>query len=197
MLCLLPPSDLHHMVPYARRRLTVAGMSSIRGLNDRVIGNLRVLLLEMIASGVVATAFLDLWQRLLRLLTGLPAGNWAFVGRWFVHALRGRFMHSPIAASPEVPNELPIGWVFHYAVGVVYGVVYVLLLRYGLGLEPTLLNGLVFGVLSTVVPWFFFMPVMGAGVLGSKTPAPLKACLQALASHAAFGLGLAVGAMVV
>ncbi len=153
--------------------------------------------LEMIASGVVATAFMDLWQRLLRLVTGLPAANWGLVGRWFVHALRGRLMHDPIASAPAVRDEVRIGWIFHYAVGVVYGVVYVMLLRHGLEIEPSLLNGLVFGVLSVVVPWFFFMPAMGAGLLARKTPAPLTACLQALASHTVFGLGLVVGALLV
>ena len=77
--------------------------------------------------------------------------------------------------SGDQRNELAIGWIGHYAVGILYGFVYVPLMRNGLGLEPSLLNGLVFGVLSTVVPWFFFMPAMGAGVLANKAPNPLLA----------------------
>ncbi len=156
-----------------------------------------MIVLEILASGVVATAFLDLWQRLLRWVTGLPTANWGLVGRWFVHALGGRLMHDPIASAPAVPGEVRIGWIVHYATGVVYGLIYLILLRRGLGVEPSILNGLIFGVLSVVVPWFFFMPAMGAGMLGSKTPAPLKACLQSLGSHTAFGLGRAVGASLV
>lgn len=154
-------------------------------------------MLEMIVSGLVATAFLDIWQRILHATAGLPPSNWALVGRWFVNAGRGTFFHDAIAKKPEEPNELAIGWAGHYLVGILYGFVYVPLMRHGLGLEPSLLNGLVFGIASTVVPWFFFMPAMGAGVLGRNTPRPPVACLQALAGHTAFGLGLAVGAILV
>jgi hypothetical protein len=156
-----------------------------------------VSVLEMVVSGVVATIFLDLWQRLLQAITGWPAANWSLVGRWFVHAFRGKFFHAAIADQPEEPHELAIGWIGHYATGIVYGFVYVPLMREVFGVEPSLLNGLVFGAISVVVPWFFFMPAMGSGVLGRNTPNPPRACFQSLASHTSFGLGLAVGAMVV
>ena len=154
-------------------------------------------ILEMIASGLVATLFLDLWQQALRLATGLPASNWALVGRWFVHAGRGKFFHDAIAKEPPEPNETAIGWIGHYIVGVAYGPIYIGLLRYGFGVEPDIANGLMFGALSVVVPWFFFMPAMGAGMLALKTPAPATARLQALAGHTVFGLGLAAGSMLV
>jgi hypothetical protein len=153
--------------------------------------------LEMVVAGVVATAVLDIWQRVLRLATGLPVSNWALVGRWFANAAKGTLFHKAIADAPPVHNELAIGWIGHYAVGIAYGVAYVLLMRRVLGVEPSLVNGLVFGVASVVVPWFFFMPAMGAGVLGRNTPNPRRACLMALAAHAMFGLGLAAGAMIV
>lgn len=151
---------------------------------------------KMIASGIVATACLDLWQIGLRAATGWPVSNWGFVGRWFVHAGRGTIYHASIAAAAPVPNEVAIGWIGHYATGIVYGVVYVGLLR-GLGIEPTILNGLVFGMLSVVVPWFFFQPAMGAGVMGANTPSPARASLQSFLSHTAFGFGLGLGAVLV
>jgi hypothetical protein len=154
-------------------------------------------LVEIVVSGLFCSLFLDIWQQALKAATGLPAGNWALVGRWFVEAGKGRIFHDPIAKAPPHPNELVIGWIGHYAVGVLYGLVYVVLIEDVLGLQPGIVNGLVFGAASVVVPWFFFMPAMGAGVLGSKTPRPLVASLQSLGSHTACGLGLAVGAMLV
>jgi hypothetical protein len=153
--------------------------------------------LEMIASGVAATALLDIWQRVLHAATGIPPSNWALVGRWFTQAARGTFFHKAIADVAAAPNELAIGWIGHYAVGILYGFIYVPLMRNGLGLEPSLLNGLVFGAASVVVPWFFFMPAMGSGVLGANTPDPRRACLLAFIGHVVFGLGLALGAMAV
>jgi len=155
-------------------------------------------LLEMIASGFVATVFLDVWQLALNRLTGLPISNWSLTGRWFVQASKGVFFHKAIAEKPEAPRERLIGWIGHYVVGIGYGFVYVPLLRNLLQVEPgSWLNGLIFGIASVVVPWFFFMPAMGAGVMGRNTPNPLRACLMSMASHIAFGLGLAAGVMIV
>lgn len=148
-----------------------------------------------VVAGVVATLALDLWQRALLAWKGIPPSNWALVGRWFVEAFKGRLFPGKVAELPAQPNELTIGWIGHYAVGVIYGFVYLWTLAI-IGSEPSLLNGLVFGALSTVVPWFFFMPAMGAGRLGEHTPDPKKACLLAFLAHCAFGIGLAVGAII-
>lgn len=155
------------------------------------------MILECIVSGVVATLFLDIWQQILKAATGLPASNWGMVGRWFAGAAKGEFFRGPVAQKPPVANEAAIGWIGHYATGIVYGFVYVPLMRYGLKIEPSLINGLVFGAVSVVVPWFFFMPAMGAGVMAKNAPKPIIPCLQSFASHVAFGLGLAVGAILV
>jgi len=148
-----------------------------------------------VVSGVVATLFLDLWQRLLQAVAGIPPSNWALVGRWFVAAGRGRLFHRAIADEPAAANELAIGWICHYAVGILYGFVYLAVIVVMLGGEPGLVNGLVFGALSVIVPWFFFMPAMGAGVMGANTPQPTRAALLALLAHCVFGIGLAAGAM--
>ena len=150
---------------------------------------------EMVVSGVVATALMDLWQRLLKAVAGVPTSAWGLVGRWFGHAFRGKLFHDPIAKAAPVPNELAIGWIGHYATGIAYGFVYVPLMRAGFGVEPSIVNGLAFGAASVVVPWFFFMPAMGAGVLGRNTPNPPRACLISFSNHVVFGLGLALGAI--
>jgi hypothetical protein len=149
---------------------------------------------EMVASGLVATLLMDVWQRVLSATAGVPPSDWSLVGRWFGHVPRGRLFHAPIGQAAPVANERAIGWIGHYATGIVYGFVYVPLIR-ALGLEPSILNGLVFGAASVVVPWFFFMPAMGAGVLARNTPNPPRACLLSFLNHVVFGLGLAIGAI--
>ena len=153
-----------------------------------------MLILSAILAGLVATLFLDIWQRLLAAVVGIPASNWALVGRWFGEAFKGRLFPGTVADLPEMTHELKIGWTGHYLIGVVYGFIYIGTLML-LGLTPTLTNGLIFGALSTVVPWFFFMPAMGAGLLGKNTPNPAKSCLLAFLAHCVFGIGLAAGAM--
>ena len=48
-----------------------------------------------------------------------------------------------------------------------------------------------------MVPWFMFLPCMGKGVFARNTPAPLKICAIALATHIIFGIGIAFGIQLV
>ena len=71
-------------------------------------------------------------------------------------------------------------------------IVLFILIKLGI-FEPTITHGLVFGVVSVLVPWLFFMPAMGNGIMASKTPNPKVACAIALMMHSLFGLSLGVG----
>ena len=60
-------------------------------------------------------------------------------------------------------------------------------------LQASITDGLLFGVISVVVPWFFFMPALGNGILARLTPKPLLACSLALMMHSLFGLAMGAG----
>ena len=79
-----------------------------------------------------------------------------------------------------------IGWIVHYSVAILYSVFFFILLEYEI-CSATLMNGIIFGLISVIVPWFFFMPALGKGFLGTKTPSPLMACSLAVGSHIAIG----------
>ena len=88
------------------------------------------------------------------------------------------------------PNELLIGRMLHYLVGFFYVILYVILWKtFGI-LSPTWANGLIFGVLSVAVPWFFFIPAMGTGIMGRKTPQPGTACPSVFAVYSVFGVAI-------
>src|SRR5437660_1688960 len=99
---------------------------------------------RIILMGIVATLATDLWQRLLQAMAGLPPANWGLIGRWVSCFPRGVFVHHPIAATAPVRGELAIGWAFHYFVGIVYAIVYFIILRLALNSGPTLVSALVF-----------------------------------------------------
>ena len=150
---------------------------------------------DAVLSGVFATIVLDLWQRLLKLATGIPPANWALIGRWFGHMPRGRFAHDAIAEAPPISHELAIGWTAHYLIGVLYGVVYVGLVDIVLESGPTLLNGFLFGLASVVVPWFLMQPALGLGVMGSRAPNPSVPRYTALVAHCLYGVALYGGVL--
>ena len=150
-------------------------------------------MMAIVIGGVIACLVMDGFQRLLWLTIGQPPSNWAVVGRWAFIVLRSARLYQPdIETTPEAPRELAFGWFVHYAVGVGYAVIYASLMHTGL-LTASLADGLIFGIASVIVPWFFFLPVMGKGILGKHTPAPIRVCTLALANHCVFGVGMASG----
>ncbi|WP_340119029.1 DUF2938 family protein [Pelagibius sp. 7325] len=144
-------------------------------------------------SGLFATVMLDLWQRLVHAVAGIPPANWAFVGRWFAYIPRGRLVHRPIADTPPIEGELALGWTLHYLIGLAYGFAYVGLMVYGLDRQPSLLNGFVFGLCSVMIPWFILQPGLGLGVMGWRTPKPWVPMFNALANHIVYGVALYAG----
>lgn len=148
-----------------------------------------------VVMGVVATVVMDVWAQLLRALAGVPAPNWAMVGRWVAHIPRGRFMHDDIGAAAPVPGELAIGWLFHYTVGIVYGVALAGIMGPAWLATPTFIPAWIFAVLTVGFGWFVLHPGMGLGWAASKTPNPWRARGLGLAAHTVFGVGLWLGAL--
>lgn len=148
-----------------------------------------------VAMGVIATVAMDIWAQLLHRFAGLPAPNWAMVGRWVAHMPRGQLVHDSIGAADPVPGELAIGWLFHYVVGIAYGVALVVIMGAGWLATPTFLPAWIFAVLTVGFGWFVMQPGMGLGWAASKTPNPWRARGLSLAAHTVFGVGLWLGAL--
>ena len=150
-------------------------------------------LFEIIAVGIFSCLAFDLWQRIFKLLTGIPPSNWAMVGRWLINLIKNQqiFVEN-ITAIETYHSELSIGWFFHYFVAILYAVVYFLLMEIKI-INPGFFDGLIFGVISVIVPWFFFQPALGNGILASKTSEPIKVCLLALMMHTIFGIAIGIG----
>ncbi len=143
--------------------------------------------------GVVATIAMDLWALVVKHLLRLPTANWAFVGRWFGHMPSGKFVHRPIGAAPAVPGELALGWAAHYAIGIAYGIAYVLAARrLSTGLPP-LVDAILFSLALLVFPWLVMQPALGAGWFASRAPRPAVARMLSISMHTAFGIGLYAG----
>lgn len=146
--------------------------------------------------GVGTTLIFDLWVRFAARFLGGPGVNWAMPGRWFVYLLRGQFLHRTIAQSAPVNHELAIGWVFHYAVGVLFAVFAMLLGGPGWSQNPTLGPALFVGISTVLCGWLILAPGMGFGIAGSVFPDANKRRVFQLTSHVVFGLGLYICAFV-
>lgn len=145
-------------------------------------------MLNAVLIGVAATAFMDITS-IVRARLGAPFPDYSLVGRWLVHALRGRVFHEAIAKSPAVRGEAPIGWLAHYVIGVGYAAL-LLLAWPDWAAKPTLAPPIFVGVVTVLAPFLIMQPGMGAGLFGSRTPDPNLTRLRSLIAHTLFGVGL-------
>jgi hypothetical protein len=153
--------------------------------------------MRIVMIGVGATAFVDLWSIVRARFFGVPAPNFAMVGRWLAYFPRGRFRHDSIAATPALPGERLIGWVAHYMIGIAFAVLLVGLFGRAWLQEPRLGPALLVGFATVVFPLLIMQPGMGAGIAASRTPHPGAARLHSILTHAMFGLGLYLAGLAV
>jgi hypothetical protein len=149
----------------------------------------------VLAVGLGATLFMDLWGLFLKRAFGIPSANYCLVGRWFRHMPEGTFMHASIADAPPRRFECTIGWIAHYVIGAAYALVLVALVSCSWLAQPTLLPALVFGVGTVLLPFLVMHPSFGFGIAASRTPDPTGARLRSLMAHTAFGIGLYASAL--
>ncbi|KUF12802.1 DUF2938 domain-containing protein [Pseudoponticoccus marisrubri] len=149
-----------------------------------------------ILIGLGGTIAMDLWALLLNRTLGQGLPNWGNVGRWVGH-LPGRVFHDDIGAATPLPGETAIGWAFHYAVGIFYGVIFMLLVGPGWAAAPTFLPAWIFALVTIAAGWFLLQPGMGLGWALSRTETPMKGRAMGLVAHTVFGLGMWVTALIV
>ena len=130
-------------------------------------------IITVICIGIGATAVMDIWLLLLRRM-GVQTLNFAFIGRWVGHLLRGRFRHDAIARSEPIPAELALGWITHYAIGVAFAALLVALVGLDWTASPSLLPAVLLGMGTVAAPLL---------ALGSRTSDSESPEANAIASH--------------
>lgn len=151
--------------------------------------------LRAIAIGVGATAVMDLWALFLKRVFSIPSLDYAWVGRWIGHFREGRFAHPNIGQAATVSGEAAIGWVAHYAIGIAFAALLMLVSSSDWIHHPTPLPALAVGVAGVVAPFFLMQPAFGFGIAASRTPKPAVARLRSLMAHFSFGVGLYLSAL--
>jgi len=143
--------------------------------------------------GVFATIIIDLWALVLKYGFKQQTTDWGMAGRWFANLPRGHFIHRPISKTAPVKHENLIGWIMHYIVGITYAGMYIVIVNDVFKTQPTLLNAILFGVVTVVAPWFIMQPGFGMGIMGRYAPNPNMKRLMSLGVHSLFGMALYVG----
>lgn len=157
--------------------------------------NLAFSLISAILIGLGATLTFDLWALFLKYAFKIPPSNICLVGRWICYMPEGTFKHSNILTTPPKSAECTVGWIAHYMIGTTFAIGFVALVGNNWLQHPTLIQAIVFGVVTVLAPFFIMQPLFGLGLAASKTSAPAKARVRSLMNHAAFGVGLYLTAL--
>jgi len=151
-------------------------------------------LVRTLLIGIGATVLMDIWALLLKRAFGVSGLDYALVGRWLGHMPGGRFMHASMPAAPKIRGERIIGWLAHYATGVIFAGMLLAACGLDWARQPSPGPALAAGILTMVAPFLLMQPAMGLGIAASRTPRPNVARLRSLVTHTVFGVGLYVWA---
>ncbi|WP_162651178.1 DUF2938 domain-containing protein [Lentilitoribacter sp. Alg239-R112] len=147
------------------------------------------LIFPTVIIGLGATAFMDMFAWLQRSLWNIQGLDYALVGRWIAGIPKGQFTHKTILQSPQNRYERTIGWVFHYAIGVLFAGIMLAFTGKSWLDAPSLLNPMIIGIASVAAPFLVMQPAFGFGFAASKTPSPWITRQKSLIAHLSFGLG--------
>ncbi|WP_275789475.1 DUF2938 domain-containing protein [Pararhizobium gei] len=142
------------------------------------------------AIGIGGTVLMDVWAMLLSLLPGQNRPNWAPVGRWFWHLKTGTVFHDNIADAEPYAQELALGWIGHYAVGILYGILLAAIAGPDWLAAPTFLPAWILGIVTVGAGWFLLQPGLGIGWAASKLPNANTVRLLNLVAHTIFAAGM-------
>ena len=145
--------------------------------------------------GIGATIVMDLWAVLRKRVFGIASLDYRMLGRWIGNLPRGQFVHDKIGAASPVRGELIIGWCAHYAIGITFALLLLVLWGPSWARHPTPLPAMIVGVLTVVAPLFILQPAMGAGFASSRTPHPNTARVRSILTHTVYGIGLYLSAL--
>lgn len=146
--------------------------------------------LVIVAIGIGASLLIDAWAWVLRRAFAIPSLDYCLLGRWVLHMPSGTIRHANIRDAAAKRHECVAGWAAHLAIGVTLAALFVALVSPGWLRHPTLLPALAFGVVTVAIPFLTVQPAFGLGIASSRTRSPMAARLKSLGTHAVYGAGL-------
>ena len=89
-------------------------------------------------------------------------------------------------------HESAVGWFFHYFTGITLCLTYPAIFLVFTGAVPdnNLLPGLIWGLVTALLPWLVLFPGYGWGAFGIRAPRNMRPVLSLSIEHSIYGLGM-------
>nr|WP_288836896.1 DUF2938 family protein [uncultured Flavobacterium sp.] len=151
--------------------------------------------LRTILVGIGATVTVDLFTAILSFFTHKGHGI-LYIGRWVSYIFKGKIFHNNIMETPRISNELIIGWLSHYVIGILFAFVLVSVFRIKWLQYPNFLAAIKIGLLTLFFPVCILQPAMGFGIGFSKLPESGFLLTKIILIHLVYGFGLYFTALI-
>ena len=174
-----------------RERPSQTGISHVK------VGGVMDLLVTGFVAGVLGTLAMDVLNNLAARTGVFLKIHVAMIGQMAVGWTHGRFRYGHPDEMEKVPNEMIYGYLAHFAIGVGLAVPFVFIWDLWVGGPASPAWAVLYGVATTAASFFFVYPSMGLGAFGSSSPERIKAFITPLANHFLYGVGLALGVLLV
>lgn len=147
-------------------------------------------------AGLIGSAGMDLISPLAERLGYRTDVTMPLIGRWFIALFTGKFVHTDIRQTAYCRHETLAGWLFHYLIG--GGAVALLFLPWlwlsGTSQLPTEITPyIIFGLLTSALPWLILMPSYGWGLFGRTGPQGARPLIASPLNHLGYGIGIWAG----
>ena len=146
-------------------------------------------------GGLLGSYIMDMTEAFAEKRGIYSSVNAALIGRWFMGFFQGRFCYADIRNAVSIENEKRIGIGFHYIIGGGCVALMYPFFLYAVGLDGTsnhIIPSLLFGLATSVLPWFILLPSFGWGFFGTKAPQNARPVLASLLSHTPYGLAIGI-----
>ncbi len=155
------------------------------------------LIVAVVLVGVLGTIAMDLLNHLFARFGVIIKIDMGTIGRMSAGWARGRFRYRHPGELAPVSNEILLGYITHYAIGVGLAIPFVFGWKLLVGGPLSPVWALVYGIATTVASVFIVYPSLGLGVFGLRSQDGIKAPLSSMANHLFFGVGMAVAVSIV
>lgn len=153
-------------------------------------------IVKKVLIGLGATFAIDCWTSLLNLF-GIHSHGTRFLGRWLAYLPEGKYFHHTIIQTAPAPNELVIGMIAHYGIGICCA--FLLTALYGKGWlnKPGIIPAMVIAMVTLVAPIFILQPALGFGIAFSNMPQQGILLIKISIIHLVYGFGLYLSSSIV
>jgi hypothetical protein len=146
-----------------------------------------------IALGTFSTLSMDLCNALGKTLKVHRGGSYALIGRWISGFRKGHFKYENILNESVLPNEVSVGLISHYGIGIILAFIY-LISGQIFGLQVNNYSwAVIFGSLTNILPWLVMFPAFGFGIFALKGPPNNQLLRTSFLNHLGYGFGLGLG----